>query len=432
MWLVEKGGWGWSVSCDRYSGFASSHILHSLLSPHSFVSINLTFLFLRGCLCARIPGQSPEQRGHVPSMRFSQSPPTLLSLIAVVLSSTHLSSAKPYPREAAITSSSNATLELRQCSNPCGWSGQLCCASNQYCYTDANNQAQCGDGAPTTAVANGGGGQWQLYTTTYVETNLLTVTTTYSLQAGQSTSAPSGGGVAICNTNLGQSSCGSICCAAGQYCQYSGQCGGLQYTTAGAGTYIPPTASNSAFIRPTTATVVTVTSTGTATTTVPFQTPIGTDGSALSPVSATPSNNGLSAGAIAGIVIGVLAGLLFLLLLCACLCCKSILDGLLAIFGFGKKKRVEETYIESHHHSHGSGAPPPRRRWFGVLPARAERPPKKSSGTGGLLGVAGLLGTLAIILGLKRKRDRAEEKSSYTGSSYTYSDYTTSESELIH
>ena len=269
-----------------------------------------------------------------------------------------------------------------------------------------------------------------MYTTTYVETDLVTVTTTYSVQVGQATPQPSGGQPAICNANLGESSCGTICCAAGQYCQYTGQCAGLQATTAGAGTYIPPSsASNSAFIRPTTATVVTVTSTGTATTTVPFQTPISTSGGSLAPVMATPSNQGLSGGAIAGIVIGVLAGLLLLLLVCACLCCKSILDSILALFGIGKKKRVEETYIETHHHSHGTGAPPPPRRWFGVLPGRAERPPKKSSGAGGLLGVAGLLGALAVILGLKRRRDRVDEKSDYTGSSYTYSEYTTSESE---
>ena len=53
-----------------------------------------------------------------------------------------------------------------------------------------------------------------------------------------------------------------------------------------------------------------------------------------------------------------------------------------------------------------------------------------SSG-GGLLGVAGGLAALAVLLGIKRKRDarkNRQDKSSYSGSSYTYSDYT-SESE---
>ena len=44
------------------------------------------------------------------------------------------------------------------------------------------------------------------------------------------------------------------------------------------------------------------------------------------------------------------------------------------------------------------------------------------------MGVGAGLAGLAILLGLKRRRDRKDEKSSYTGSSYTYSDYT-SESE---
>ncbi len=30
------------------------------------------------------------------------------------------------------------------CLNPCGYYAQLCCAVGETCYTDANNQAQCG------------------------------------------------------------------------------------------------------------------------------------------------------------------------------------------------------------------------------------------------------------------------------------------------
>lgn len=41
------------------------------------------------------------------------------------------------------------------CANKCGYYGQLCCAANQYCITDSNNQAQCAaspQGQPTTVV----------------------------------------------------------------------------------------------------------------------------------------------------------------------------------------------------------------------------------------------------------------------------------------
>ena len=354
-------------------------------------------------------------------MRFPPSQPTFLSLIALLFFATHTSDAKPYPKDVPILErSANASLELRQsCAVPCGYYNQLCCSSNQVCVTDSNNQAQCSDSQQPAAVSvagggvggGGNGGQWQMYTTTYVETDLVTVTTTYSLPVG------GGGGVTVaspqettfCDTTMGSSMCGGTCCTPGQFCS-NGVCIASGASTPGA--FVP-----SAPTRPTSQTVATVVSTGTATTTLPFQTPIGTDGSALTAVSASQTGGGLSGGAIAGIVIGVLFGLLLLFLLCAFLCCRAVFD---AIFG-RNKRRETTTYMESHHHHHG-GAPPPR-RWFGALPGRADRPQRKTSG-GGLLGVGALLGTLAVLLGLKRRRDRRDEKSSYTGSSYTYSDYT--------
>lgn len=117
--------------------------------------------------------------------------------------------------------------------------------------------------------------------------------------------------------------------------------------------------------------------------------------------------------------------LLLLLLLCCCF--KEALAGILALLGLNRRKRTEETYIEEHHsHRYGSDRPE-RRTWFGTRPSRV-KPKKKTSGLGGLAGVGAGLGALALILGLKRKREeRYDDKSTVYGtgteSSY-YSDYT--------
>lgn len=62
-----------------------------------------------------------------------------------------------------------------------------------------------------------------------------------------------------------------------------------------------------------------------------------------------------------------------------------------------------------------------------MRPARVDRP--KRDGLGGFLGVAGILGALAIFLGFKRRRDERRAKTETAASSYSYSDYT-SESEF--
>ncbi|KAI9839902.1 MAG: hypothetical protein M1819_000094 [Sarea resinae] len=368
-------------------------------------------------------------------MRASRSSPTLLSLLTILLASAHLIAAKPYPRaeEAFPVSIGNETIVDKRCANPCGWSGQLCCASDQTCYTDSAGEAQCGTGATTSAPATASG--WQYYTTTWVETDLETKTSTYSTYLGGATqqatttsctSQPST--TAKCNYALNETPCGSICCASGQYCQTSGQC-----AAGGGGSsayYSSWYSSYSAPLRPTSSGKTTVTSTSSPTTTVPYQTPVATGSNSTAGVTSS-TNHGLSGGAIAGIVIGVLAGILLLLLLLALCCAKAGIDGLLAIFGLGKHKRREETVIEerySHHSGGGTGyygtgsRPPP--------PSSRPPPPRKSGGLGGAGAVAAGLAGLALILGLKRKHDRKveEEKTEYTGSSYYTSDYSTSAS----
>ncbi|KAL2430688.1 hypothetical protein ABEF95_012757 [Exophiala dermatitidis] len=308
-------------------------------------------------------------------MRLHEMPSSLSWLVAAILLSQPVS-ASFLPD--LLHSFEDLQNVQKRCESPCGYYGLLCCGAGEVCYTDANNQAQCGTGPATTAAAVGGSGQWQYYTTTYVETDLKTVTQTFS-------------------------------------------------------SYIPAIVTNtaSAPLRPTSNTLVTVTSqVGSATTTQPFVTPVGTGGSIITGPTSS-SSGGLSGGAIAGIVIGVIAGIILLLLLCACLCFKGLIDGLLAIFGLGprRKRRTveEEVYVERHHRS-GRGGRTGGRTWFGQRPARTEVvEEKRSSGIGKAGWVAATLGGLALFLGLKRRRDRRDDKSSSGyGSSYYYSDYTVS------
>ena len=365
-------------------------------------------------------------------MQLSQ-PPTLLSLIAVILSSKHTTTAKPFPRDDSLQDIGNSLVE-RQGGYACGY-GSLTCATADACYTDANGQAQCRtSGGSQQNDANNG--QWQLYTTTYTTNELTTITSTYSVQISPTVQVASG---SACDTSIGENPCGTnpssgqpLCCASGQQCLYQGQCGS---SGAGAGDVssaylfsVTATAAGSAYIRPTSATIQTVTSTGSATTTVAYQTPSPTSsaGTTTAGMQSTTSNNGLSGGAIAGIVIGVLLGILLLLLLCGCLCFKGILDSFLALLGLGpKRRRQETTYIEERHSHHASGGGGGGRTWFGQSrPSRPQR--EKKSNLGGIGAVAGGLTALAVILGLKRRRDRRDKSSYGTGSSYTYSDYTSS------
>ena len=312
------------------------------------------------------------------------------------------------------------TLEKR-CNNPCGSGGWLCCPDGTTCYIDPNDQAQCADNGV------------QFITSTYVLTNLETVTTTIAISQA---TGPS------CRYSIGETSCGGSCCTADQYCLTSNGVSTCQESGSGSSEYhnsglftVTTVITNTADqpYRPTSNTLVTVTATGTAgeliTTTQGFLAPTGT-------IIAEQGGGGggLSAGAIAGIVIGVLAFLIILILILLCCCAKGILDTLLGIFGLGSRKRKtkEEVEIyESRHHGSRRGRSASavgKRTWFGTKPKRSSVvDEKKSGGIGRATGVAAFLGGLAIILGLKRRKDRKDNKSNVSyGSSY-YSDYTSSE-----
>ncbi|KAL9107958.1 MAG: hypothetical protein Q9227_007173 [Pyrenula ochraceoflavens] len=385
-------------------------------------------------------------------------PQSLVALILTISATIHPSTSISFPQlieDHLPDLSLNQLLPRGSCATPCGYYGQVCCPQGQACYTDSANQAQCSAAPQTTARAqssSGGGGQYQMFTTTYVETDLQTVTSTYSSLV---TSAAGPG----CKYSLGETACGNTCCSSGQFCLAPNQCaaaGGGGSSGYYSSFYTVTTATagggGSAPLRPTSGTIVTITSTGSATTTVPYVTPVGTDGSSLIGAQASSSGGGgLSGGAIAGIVIGVLVGLFLLFLLCACLCFRGLIDGLLGILGLRDRRRRtrETTYIEerrsSHHHGSAARVGSDRNRgrtgmrtWFGTRPSRVterreER--KTGGGMGGLAGVGAGLGTLALLLGLKRNRDqkrRQDEMSEASGyGSYYTDEYTTSASKYL-
>jgi hypothetical protein len=342
-------------------------------------------------------------------MRLSHAPSALLSLLTILLSIANPASAKPYPRDV----NDEKNVFGRACATPCGVYGQLCCSAGQYCFTDSAQQAQCG-AAQVTGSANPSG-SWVYFTTTIVDTELVTRVSTWSsfvvaAQTPALTSPPAAS--PTCNFANYESPCGPICCASGQFCLTQGQCAQGEGSSG-----INSGNTFSAPLRPTSGAAFT------PTITVPFQTPVGTAGGInYGPI---PSHSGLSGGAIAGIVIGVLFAFFLLSLLILCCCARGLLDALLGIFGLGRRRRRTETVVteehySSHHGSHHNGRP--HTGWFGGRPTRVDRPPKKSSGLGGWGALGAALAGLAIILGLRR-RDR--EKSSYgSGSSYSYTSYT--------
>jgi hypothetical protein len=384
-------------------------------------------------------------------MRLLEAPSSVLSTVAILLAaSTTPVSAGPLSAIADLVRHhfeerlpedvylQNATIEARggssssgTCSagqTTCGYYGQICCNSaTETCGTNAKNEAICVAAAGVTAAASGTG-QWAYYTSTWVETNLVTKTSVYSSWVAATTAAAPGGTCTPVWSN-NESPCGPICCSSGQYCAdaTNGLCkpaGNGGFTTTGVGYSAP--------LRPTTSGGVIITATISPTTTVPFQTPVGTGAQTATPVAS--GGGGLSGGAIAGIVIGVIVGVALLILFCLLCCLKAGIDGVLALFGIGGKKRrgrrvVEEEYIETHHRR---GSRADDRRWYGsAAGSRPTRPPpserRKTGGIGGLGAMGAGLAGLAVALGLKRRHDRKhDEKSEYSSSYDSYYDYSAS------
>ena len=368
-------------------------------------------------------------------MRFSQAPASLLSLLLVAIS--NIDTAQAWP----LGELDFAFLQGRgTCASYCGADNQYCCTAGQACTTNQQNVADCVAATNVVVATSGGAGGVPIYTTTWTETDLLTRTSTaysYPATSAQATAVAPAPTAAICTTSLGQTSCGSLCCASGQICAAANSCSAYASSwTYFATSSVPASSSYSAPLRPTSGGVSTATSVVSATTTQPFQTPATASGSSL-PISSSGSSNGLSPGAIAGIVIGTIAGIILLLLICFCCIVRAGWSGLLALFGLGKNRRRSTERIETteRYSRHGSGTASRRDThtgWFGMGRARpasgriTSENKKKSSGFGGMGAVgAGLIG-LAVILGLKRKHDKKPSQSHHAVSDVSSTYYTDS------
>lgn len=340
----------------------------------------------------------------------------------------------------------------------CGWDNQLCCP-NGGCYTDTNKQAQCSGGGGIVA-ATATTGYWKTFTTTITSSGPYTVTSVYSsyITPAAALTATATATATQCQYALYEVPCGSVCCGSSEYCfnWSAGVCSpaangdssgyissyySTMYSTDSAGVPVRPTASILIITTETASPTASQTASSTAVPTEPFQTPIAPVGGNITVTSQEAnagSSSSLSSGAIAGIVIGVLLGLFLLGLLCFYCCIKGILDGVLALFGMGgrrrERKEVDIYERHSHHHSGsgGGGGGGGGRTWYGAArPARFEERdrPKKKEGRN-LLGIGLGLAALWAILGLKRRQERRreEEKSEYSWTEYSTEDPGTSES----
>lgn len=421
-------------------------------------------------------GLSKMRLFHLPT---TLAPSLLLLLLLLLLSPSILAAPLNQTTELVDFSDIQNTTLAKRCDNPCGWAGQLCCAWGQTCYTDAASQAQCGGYAATTttAAAVAAGGYWQYYTSTWVETDLITKTQVYSSYVGAvatvivtsayvpavatATYVPAAtatGAILSCNWPIGETACGNICCGSTQYCLVAGQCAISGHTTTVAVVPVAPSiivvkttllSAFSAPLRPTASSLLVVTTTrgvvvlSAAASTVPFVAPVATGANiTLTSTQADAAGDGLSGGAIAGIVIGVLAGIVLLLLLCLFFCFRELWHALTGFFGSRDDDRRRETVEYKEYHRHGAagsgGGPvgPDRRRWPGDRPRRP--PPRRSGGADDNKwkewgGVAAILGAIAVALGFQRSNNnnnRRDEKSDYTSSSYdSYFSDGTSESD---
>ncbi|RKF55296.1 hypothetical protein OnM2_090030 [Erysiphe neolycopersici] len=283
--------------------------------------------------------------------------------------------AGPFPKD-DLHDTGYSYLQDRSCVSYCGAQNQYCCAAGEACYTNQANIAYCSAGSGDFW------GGYSVYTTTYTETNLILRTSTYTSSWVVATSTwqpdPAITQAPICTSSLGESSCGTICCANDQRCAHANSC--TAYTATGDDSTTHKTFS--APLRPTSGD----SSTQSATITVPFQPPATATGSVF-PTLPLNDNKGLSGGAIAGIVIGALVGASILLLCCSCCIIKSKL--------FGKKKTSSNA---------------------GASSSAAERSSAKKK----MLVGGGILAAILVFFGL-RKKEHPPSTSPSSGSSISTS-----------
>jgi hypothetical protein len=348
-------------------------------------------------------------------------PTTLLPLLCLLASHPQKIFASPLLSRNELQSSWDFVRHLfdRACAGTyCGLDSQYCCTGNSICYTDAATIARC---AAATAVPDGA--VWQFYTTTYVLTNLVTVTSTFSSLMGGAapTTVYNAASAAVCNVN--QYSCGAVCCDPSvETCYAPGKC-----TPWGA---IPATPTYSAPLRGTSGVGTTITAI--VTTTQPFQTPISNTAGTIPTSLQSTTGNSLSPGAIAGIVIGVIAGVIILIIICFFCVLKAGFDGILGLLGLRDDRRRTSSrteVIEERYSARGSAAGASRRErhdgWFGGSgggrqTAVVEKRRSSLAREGGILAAIALgLAGLWAILGLRRKQVVKSSRSDVSYETYT-------------
>ncbi|CAN8098626.1 unnamed protein product [Discula destructiva] len=339
--------------------------------------------------------------------------------------------ANPYPRDDLHDTLNYGYLQDPICASYCGLENELCCSTGEVCMT-ADSVAACAGLIVATQVATIYPRQddsWSVYTSTW------TVTATYTT-TGSSLWAAATSTASCVPQAVGETNCGPICCASDQTCAYDGQC-----TAAlgdGGGAVVPTGTAATSW-----STFATTMTTDGSTITTQFSAPYrvtgtgstNTNTATIESATTTSSGNGtavgagtggssLSGGAIAGIVIGVLAGVALLLAICACCIVRGLWHGLLAVFGLGPKKRRgssrdRETVIveEERYSRRGSNSHAARNShtgWFARNPNRSaagesrrtsEKARAKDSNQATWWG-AGALGTLMLLLGLRRDKKR--------------------------
>lgn len=361
------------------------------------------------------------------SLATASIPTILLSITALIQPAL----ANPFPKDSLHDVLGNGFLQDRLCASYCGLENEHCCSEGESCTTQ-DNIAGCA-AQPTLAPREPqAGGVWSVYTTTWTETDTYTST----ISGYWATSTAAGGGSAVdCvpTEGSGEIACGSICCASWQYCAYEGQCLSNPGATATDATTAWTTYSTTMTTSGSTITTqfsapYRVTGTGSTSTNTATFASATTTGSGNGTAITTTGGSNLSGGAIAGIVVGTLAGVALLLALCFCCIMRGLWHGLLALLGFGPKKRDrsrerETIIVEEEIHRRGSthGHRNSHNSWFAGRPARSTAAesrrtsekvaPKKESDNATWVG-AGALGTLMLLLGLRRDKKRRSQSAS--------------------
>lgn len=442
--------WLPALSCRLITGTKR----RSLLQPRSFAPVNLLPTTSSvSCCPPHHDTMRPTTQSRHRSLPATAIIPTLLSISTLLQSA----NANPFPKDDLHNTLSYGFLQDPMCASYCGVENEHCCSGGEVCVT-SDSIAGCATVTVATKVATIFPRQedsWSYYTSTWTETE--TFTSTFSSYWGGASAT------ATCVAQSeGETSCGAICCASDQYCAYAGQCsavaggGGVGATTTAATatswtTYATTMTTAGSTITTQYSAPYRVTGTGsTSTSTGTMESATSTGSGNGTVVSEGTGGSNLSGGAIAGIVIGVLAGVVLLLAICACCIMRGLWHGLLALLGLGPKKRDrnrdrETVIVEEERYSRRGSSHANRNShnsWFARNPARStagesrrtsEKVREKDSNQASWWG-AGALGTLLLLLGLRRdkkrrsstaakrsSRARSEVSSSYFSDSYTAS-----------